>query len=129
MSDIAVENWWDGRWIAMLHLRDIKLAEGIEVVKLMQRRPSSTDKTGIDHIDFYSPKVLNADGILRHEPRLNWSHEVGGLTKWISIWFAHTEAKLRTHTVVDSCMRDLSAINDRIKRIRTRKTDERFQTK
>lgn len=114
-SDIVVENWWDGRWIAMLHLREFKLAEDIEVVKLMQRRPSSSDATGIDHIDFYSPKVVNANGILSHEPQLKWSHETGGLTKWISIWFANTEAKLRTHTIIDSCTRDLSATNERIK--------------
>lgn len=49
LSDIVVENWWDGRWIAMLHLRDTKLAEGIEVVKLMQRRPGSADATGRPH--------------------------------------------------------------------------------
>jgi hypothetical protein len=115
LSDIVVENWWDGRWIALLHLRNTKLTTGIEIVKLMQRRPNSTDTTGVDHIDFYSPQVANADDILTREKGLNWSHETGGLTQWISVWFAGTEAKLRTHTIIDSCTRDLSAINNRIK--------------
>ena len=115
MSDILVENWWDGRWIAMLHLRDIKLAGGIEVVKLMQRRPDSSDAVGIDHIDFYGPAVANANKVLKNEPNLAWTHEVGGLTKWISVWFSNTEAKLRTHTIIDSCIRDLSAVNEHLR--------------
>jgi hypothetical protein len=114
LSDIVVENWWDGRWIAMVHLRDIKLAEGIETIKLMQRRPNSKDATGIDHVDFYSPHVANVEEVLEHEPNLNWSHEVGGSVEWASVWFAETEAKLRTHTIIDSCMRDLAAVNKRI---------------
>ncbi|HSX07737.1 MAG TPA: hypothetical protein VLG11_02490 [Candidatus Saccharimonadales bacterium] len=115
LSDVVVESWWDGRWIAMLHLREIKLNNGIEVVKLMQRRPNSKDATGIDHIDFYHPEVAGAEGILLNEPNLKWSHEAGGQAKWISVWFAGTEAKLRTHTIIDSCIRDLAAANDHIK--------------
>lgn len=68
-----------------------------------------------DHIDFYSPEVANADQILGEEANLRWSHETGGLTTWISVWFANTEAKLRTHTIIDSCIRDLLAANERIK--------------
>lgn len=116
LADLVTENWWDGRWIAMVHLREIKLTSDIEVVKLMQRRPNSKDATGIDHVDFYHPNVAKADDILIGEPNLNWSHETGGLTKWTSVWFAGTEAKLRTHTIIDSCIRDLTAANERIKK-------------
>lgn len=123
LSDIVVENWWDERWIAMVYLRDIRLNEGIEIVKLMQRRPNSSDATGIDHIDFYSSKkVTGTDEVLMQEPDLNWSHEVGGLTKWISVWFGGTEAKLRTHTIIDSCTRDLAAINEDLKTKQKRQT-------
>jgi hypothetical protein len=115
LCDIVVENNWDDRWIAMLHLKDITLANGIEIIKLMQRRPGSTDSVGLDHIDFYSSRVAQADQILKEETGLHWTHETGGPCKWISLWFADTEAKLRTHTVVDSCIRDLNSSNDRIK--------------
>lgn len=114
--DIVVENRWDDRWIAMVHLKDAKLTQDVEVVKLMQRRPGSTDSVGLDHIDFYSPNVVHADQMLAKETDLVWTHETGGPCKWISVWFADTEAKLRTHTVIDSCIRDLSAYNEHITR-------------
>src|SRR5580704_10528113 len=46
-TDMIVEKWMNGRWIAKLHLRDTKLSSGIEIVKVMERRPGSTDTVGL----------------------------------------------------------------------------------
>jgi len=101
------------RWIAKMHLKDTELMGGIEIIKLMQRRPDSTDAVGLDHIDWYSADVAQADDVLSTEPNLKYTHETNGAS-WISLWFDGTEAKLRTDTVVDSCIRELKEVNERV---------------
>ena len=115
--DKIVETWMNGRWVAKMHLRDEKLAGGIEIFKLMQRRPGSEDALGLDHVDFYSPAVAGAEEILKQEPDLEWSHESNDVVddyNWISVWFAGTEAKLKSDTVIDTVVRELQEINSRI---------------
>lgn len=112
-SDLVISSWMDERWITKLHLKGVKLESGIEVVKIMQRRPNSTDALGLDHVDFYSPGVAQADVVLKQEPDLKWNHETSGAS-WISIWFGDDEAKLRTDTVLDSYIRDLREKRNRI---------------
>lgn len=104
--DLVISSWMDERWITKLHLKDAKLEGGIEIIKIMQRRPNSADALGLDHVDFYSPGVAQADVVLKQEPDLKWNHETNGAS-WISIWFDGGEAKLRTDTVLDSYIRDL----------------------
>jgi len=116
--DRIVETWMNGRWIAKMHLKDIKLEGDIQIVKLMQRRPGSTDKLGLDHVDFYSPAVAGAEAILQKEPSLKWSHESNEVVEgynWISVWFEGTEAKLKSSTVMDIVIKELSDINAKIK--------------
>ncbi|MET1033185.1 MAG: hypothetical protein ABWX94_01675 [Candidatus Saccharimonadales bacterium] len=105
--------WLNGRWLATIHLRETTLVNGLTIVKLMQRRPESTDATGLDHLDFYfDPSKSAAKDILDQEPNLKWTEEKNGdHCKWISVWFENTEAKIRGDTVLDVCadeMRDLS---------------------
>ncbi len=103
--------WLNGRWLATLHLKDQKLDGGIQIIKLMQRRPDSTDTVGLDHLDFYSP-TDNIEAILAKEKELKWTKEMNGeQCKWISVWFGDTEAKLRTNTVIDVCMTELETVN------------------
>jgi hypothetical protein len=100
--------WINERWIGTLHLKEDARPWGIRIIKLMQRRPKSTDTTGLDHIDFYSQEVSKAK--LQAESNLKWSEETNGShaeCKWLSIWFAGTEAKLRTDTVLQSCIDEL----------------------
>ncbi len=115
--DKIIETWMNGRWIAKLHLRDTKLDGGIEIIKLMQRRPGSDDALGLDHADFYCANMTKAEEVLQSEPQLKWTHEdndvVAGYS-WISIWFAGTEAKLKTGTVLDIVMAELQEMNDKI---------------
>jgi len=90
--------WMNERWISEGCLKT-PLAHNISIIKLMQRRPNSTDAIGLDHIDFYSPAAAGAEALLDKEG-LKWTHEQNGICTWTSIWFAGTEAKLRTDTVL-----------------------------
>lgn len=104
---LVIDSWMDGRWIAKLVLReDTRLEWGIQVIKIMERRPGSTDLAGLDHVDFYSPAVEQADTFLKEEPELDWRHETN-FAHWISVRWEGTEAKLRTDTVLDSYIREL----------------------
>jgi hypothetical protein len=115
MCDVINSAWVGERWVTTMHLKSTVLTGDIEVVKLMQRRPGSKDAVGLDHVDFYSPEVARAENVLQGESDLRWTHERSGPTTWISVWFDNTEAKLRMHTVVDSCIRELQQVNVRIK--------------
>lgn len=103
--------WINERWLATMHLKNSRLEWGIRIIKLMQRRPGSSDAVGLDHVDFLLPKAANesnAQVILQKEPSLKWSLETNNAhCNWISIWFNDTEAKLRTNTVLDVCIAEL----------------------
>ena len=116
-ADLVVETWMNGRWVAKLHLRDAKLVNGAEIIKIMQRRPGSTDAVGLDHVDFYSPEVTSAEPLLKQEANLKWTWESNDVIEgydWISIWFAGTEAKLKSDTVLDIVQAELKALNEKI---------------
>lgn len=105
--------WLNGRWLATMVLRDQTLEGGIKIVKLMQRRPKSTDALGLDHLDFLHTE--DAETVLKAED-IKWSRENNGDNcSWLSIWFDGTEAKLRTNTVLDVCIAELTETNQTIK--------------
>jgi len=105
--------WINGRWLLTLHLAHGTLPWQITLVKLMQRKPGAADPTGLDHIDFYHPG--NAPERLEAEPGLRWNSEVNGQTcRWLSVWFAGTEAKLRTDTVMHVCAAEMEGIGQMI---------------
>lgn len=123
-TDKIIETWMNERWIAKLHLRDIKLEGGIEIIKVMQRRPDSDDALGLDHLDFYSPQVAQAETIFKQEPNLKWSWESNDIIQgydWISLWFDGAEAKLKSDTVLDAIIAELKDMNAKI--ISTDKTN------
>jgi hypothetical protein len=100
--------WVNDRWLATFHIHNESLVWGIQIVKLMQRRPNSTDATGLDHVDFLIPEDANAKNNLSQETGLRWTEESNGdWCKWLSIWFADTEAKLRSDTTFDVCAREM----------------------
>jgi len=111
LSDQIHLGWINERWLGTFHLKDSSLQDSIRLVKLMQRRPGSSDAVGLDHVDFYSSQVEGAETILKAEPGLKWSPEDNGHCHWLSIWFADTEAKLRTGTTVDVCIQELQDVN------------------
>lgn len=108
--------WVNERWLATIHFRDASLAGGLTVVKLMQRRPGSTDAIGLDHVDFYlNPKDGDAKEILSQESSLKWTEEMNGEhCKWLSIWADGIEAKLRSDTVLDVCIEEMKDVNAHI---------------
>lgn len=110
--------WLNERWLATMHLRgDAKLGQGLEVIKLMQRRPNSKDAIGLDHMDFLIPEGMDVKAVLTAEKDLKWTEEMNGeFCKWISIWFDGTEAKLRSDTTLDVCIAEMQDINERIKK-------------
>lgn len=79
--------WLDERWLGMLHLRERKLAWGLRVVKLYQRRPGYNDVLGLDHVDFLVPNGVDGASVLRAEPDLRWAEEQGDYARWISLRF------------------------------------------
>jgi hypothetical protein len=117
-ADMIVEKWMNERWIAKVHLKDTKLSGGIEIIKVMERRPGSTDVIGLDHLDFYSPNVAKGEEVLAKEPSLKWSREENDTMEnynWLSIWFDGTEAKLKTDTVVDVVIAELAVLSKQVK--------------
>jgi hypothetical protein len=106
--------WLNNRWLAAMHLRSEKLGSGIEIIKLMQRRPGSSDALGLDHMDFLDMEETNTKAILQEE-NIKWTEEENGMCTWTSLWFAGTEAKLRPHTVFDVAVAELQEISKRIR--------------
>ncbi|HSX00512.1 MAG TPA: hypothetical protein VLH38_05750 [Patescibacteria group bacterium] len=114
-SDQVHLGWVNERWLATFHMRDQKLNGNISLVKLMQVRPGSSDRLGLDHVDFIVPVGTSAAILKTSEPDLNVTEEANGKhAKWISIWFGQTEAKLRSDTVLDVCIAELNDIKKQL---------------
>ena len=107
--------WMNDRWVAKMILRE-PIGWGIGIVKVLQRRPGSTDVAGFDHVDFYSHKnEAEIERTLAKED-LKWTHEENRTDyTWASIWFDNTEAKIKNYTILDIEMRQLADVNARIK--------------
>jgi hypothetical protein len=112
ISDQVHLGWVNERWIATFHLRESRFEEDIRIVKLMQRRPGSIDAIGLDHADFLLPNGVDAKAVVSADEPVEWSEETNGEhCKWISIWFAGTEAKLRSDTTLEVCIKEMQAAN------------------
>jgi hypothetical protein len=106
-SALVHSAWINERWLATFYL-DEALTGGLKIVKLMQRRPESADALGLDHFDFLIPENSDAKAVLNSESALKWTEEKNGdHCKWLSVWFAETEAKLRSDTVLEVCAQEL----------------------
>lgn len=106
--------WVNERWIVTLYMKK-PLPWGLRAVKLMQRRPGSTDAIGLDHVDFLIPKNVDAKLKLQAEPNLEWSEEKNGAhCKWLSVWFAGSEAKLRSDTVLQVCANEMLEYQEKL---------------
>jgi hypothetical protein len=80
------------------------LPMNLRIIKLMQRRPGSTDGVGLDHVDFYTPDAV--EPVLKKEDNLKWNFEKNN-AQWHSVWFAAGEAKLRNDTICGVCADEL----------------------
>jgi len=106
--------WINERWVICMYLKDATLPGDIKVIKLMERRPGSTDAVGLDHVDFYDA-TDTAKQHAEQEPDIKWTEESNGAhCKWISIWTDAGEAKLRTDTVLNVCAKEMLEYEQRI---------------
>lgn len=115
-SDFIVETWMNERWIAKIHLKDRPLSNGVKIIKIMQIRPGSEDPLGLDHIDFYYSKDIDAKAVLTTE-NIKWSQESNDILsgyQWLSVWFEDTEAKLKAGTVLDTIGEQFKQLNKSI---------------
>jgi hypothetical protein len=117
-ADHIMETWMNGRWVAKVHLREGALSNGATIVKIMERRPNSSDAVGLDHVDFLATTELawNKE-VLTAEPDLKWSLENNDIIagyEWLSVWFDGTEAKVKDDTVLDIVIAELSSCNQKI---------------
>lgn len=107
--------WLNERWVASMHLKNVTVGSSIQVIKLMMRRPQSTDATGLDHIDFYHASKKEILDALQADPTIKTTHETNGpRCAWESIWFTGGEAKLRTDTVIDQVIGDFKEVNAKV---------------
>ena len=116
-ADTIIQTWMNGRWIAILHLKDGMLANGVSIVKIMERRPNSVDALGLDHVDFYTATMQKAESVLNGEEALQWSRESNDVLtgySWLSVWFDGSEAKLKDDTVLDTIQRELHELSQKI---------------
>ena len=113
--DQIVAVWLNDRWITKMHLREQKLHSDIEIIKVMQRRPGSSDAVGLDHLDFLDMEETNTKTILSEEQGVKWTEEENVISNWTSIWFDDTEAKLRRGTVLDVIIAELDETNNKIR--------------
>jgi hypothetical protein len=115
LSDQVHYGWVNERWLATFHLKGLPLTGDIALIKLMQRRPGSTDAVGLDHIDYFIPTQDDIKPLLDAEPNLQWTEERNGDNcRWISLWFDKTEAKLRRDTVLEVCAKELRDVEAQI---------------
>lgn len=107
--------WINERWVICVYFKEETILPGnVKVLKLMERRPGSTDPVGLDHIDFYAggadvKKELAKEDELRYTEETNGEH-----CKWISVWFNGGEAKLRNDTVLKVCADEMLEYEQRI---------------
>lgn len=110
--DYAYWGWINERWIVTMHLREGAFSQNIKVIKLMERRPASSDRTGLDHVDFMV-KDMTATGDILTKEDMQWTYETDNpFVNWYSIWFADTEAKIRDKSVISVCIDELEGIKD-----------------
>lgn len=115
--DRVIETWMNGRWIAKLHLKDEALFYGATIIKLMERRPGSDDALGLDHVDFLSTDE-QIKSALDAEQGVEWtleSNDVVDNYEWASVWFEGGEAKIKSDTVIDIIIQELTEMNAQIK--------------
>lgn len=105
--------WVNERWLVTLHLKSEVLPGEVHIIKLMERRPGSSDPVGLDHVDFHTTAPVKPNIDLEED--LDWNEEKNGdHCKWISVWFEGGEAKLRTDTVLKVCADEMLEFEQKI---------------
>ena len=96
----------DNRYIASIVFKE-PIYQNIRILKLMQRRPGSTDPIGLDHADFPVEDLAAAEATLAKQKVPKWGHESNDVHGWISVWFDGLEVKYFDHIVLDIAVKEL----------------------
>lgn len=100
----------DKRYIASIVLRKPVFFKDVKIIKLMQRRPNSTDPVGLDHMDFYINNLKEMENVLKKNDVKGWGYESNESHRWISLRFNGIEAKFVDHLVLDVCVKELKNV-------------------
>jgi hypothetical protein len=103
----------DKRYIASIVFKQ-PIYQNIHILKLMQRRPQSTDPIGLDHADFIVDNFSEFVAELTKQKVPEWSLESNEIHGWISVWFNNTEAKYVDHIVLDVGVKELQEITQQL---------------
>lgn len=104
----------DARKIALLVLHTP--VEGVPIAQIMQRRPNSTDRLGLDHVAFWCADMATLKQALAAS-NYQWEEQRNDAHIWVSVWWSkdRLEAKFFDHTTLDLGSRELSEISKRLK--------------
>ena len=83
--------------------------ESMRIIKLLQRRPQSSDRLGLDHIDYLVTDMLKIHMVLK-EAGAHVNLENNDMHEWLSLRFGgklEFEAKFVDHLVLDVAIREL----------------------
>lgn len=112
-ADQCHEGWVDKRYIASIVFFK-PIFNNVYVLKLMQRRPNSTDPVGLDHVDFYVDDLGKVEKEFQKIKLGNWDYESNESHRWISLRYDKTEAKFVDHLVLDVCVQELRQASQKI---------------
>ena len=103
----------DKRYIASIVFRE-PIYQKIYILKLMQRRPGSTDPVGLDHVDFTVADLPATEAEFTKSGVADWDYESNEVHTWISVRFNGTEAKFVDHVVLDVGVKELKDITKQL---------------
>jgi hypothetical protein len=95
---------------------DEPLMRGISVIKVIERRKSSRDIVGLDHVDFYLPMIEGIAELLERG-EANWRRQGNDSYRRISVRFGPEslyEAKIIDHTVMNIAADELNFASQKI---------------
>jgi hypothetical protein len=106
----------NNRLIASFLLKSPLPVEGIQIIKVLQRRPGSEDPLGLDHVDLFVEDSKTAEKALS-QAKANWKRESNDVHSWLSVRFGEDleyEAKLVDHTVFSAAVKEMQQAEDQI---------------
>jgi hypothetical protein len=103
----------DSRYIASIVFKK-PIFKNVYILKLMQRRPNSTDPVGLDHMDLPVNSLEEMEKELENHNVSDWEYESNESHKWISVKFGGTEAKFVDHIVLDVCVKELRDVSTKL---------------
>ncbi|HSW36840.1 MAG TPA: hypothetical protein VLG37_00535 [Candidatus Saccharimonadales bacterium] len=103
----------DNRFIASIVLKDSDV-HGMKIIKILERRPGSSDPLGLDSIDYLVEDIDAAFHKLK-AAKAHIEHQTNAMHDWLSLRFGQNnqyEAKLTDHLVLEVAIKELKSALD-----------------